>query len=180
MTVHVIYSNRCDLFTYEIVKCFYNATASFVFISIFLACSVTSNYSVTKYLSQFVVPNIFGFFLLLILKLCSSYKQLCYRLLHWWWNGYILLCIPHSVSNTHTHDIIIIVTRFPKRSYTCTVSRHTFRRHLLATSMRQQHMWLIQLKVKQSDFTQPFSRAFLVSMTARVTFKWPHLPLVSK
>ena len=41
-----------------------------------------------------------------------------------------------------------------KGSYTCTVSRHTFLRHLLATSMDQQHMCLILLKVKQSAFTQ--------------------------
>ena len=36
----------------------------------------------------------------------------------------------------------------------CTVSRHTFYRHLLATSMDQQHMCLILLKLEQSAFTQ--------------------------
>ena len=41
-----------------------------------------------------------------------------------------------------------------KGSYTCTVSRHTFYRHLLATSMDQQHICLILLKVEQSAFTQ--------------------------
>ena len=44
----------------------------------------------------------------------------------------------------------------PKGSYTLTVSRHTFYHHLLATSMHQQHMCLILLKVEQSSFTQAF------------------------
>ena len=43
-----------------------------------------------------------------------------------------------------------------KGSYTCTVLRHTFHRHLLATSMHQQHMCLLLLKVEQSAFTQAF------------------------
>ena len=43
-----------------------------------------------------------------------------------------------------------------KRSYTLTVSRHTFHRHLLVTSMHQQHMCLILLKVERSPFTQAF------------------------
>ena len=41
-----------------------------------------------------------------------------------------------------------------KGSYTRTVSRHTFHRHLLATSMHKQDMCLLLLKVKQSAFTQ--------------------------
>ena len=41
------------------------------------------------------------------------------------------------------------VTRFAKGSYTCTVSRYTFYHHLIATSMDQQHMYLILLKVEQ-------------------------------
>ena len=43
-----------------------------------------------------------------------------------------------------------------KGSYTRTVSRHTFHRHLLATSMHQQDMCLLLLKVEQSAFTQAF------------------------
>ena len=43
-----------------------------------------------------------------------------------------------------------------KGSYTRTVSRHTFHRHLLAASMHQQHMCLLLLKVEQSAFTQAF------------------------
>ena len=43
-----------------------------------------------------------------------------------------------------------------KGSYTCTVSRHTFHHHLLATSMHQQDMCLLLLKVEQSAFTQAF------------------------
>ena len=43
-----------------------------------------------------------------------------------------------------------------KGSYTRTVSRHTFRCHLLATSMHQQDMCLLLLKVEQSAFTQAF------------------------
>ena len=44
--------------------------------------------------------------------------------------------------------------RFAKR-YTCTVfSRHTFHRHLSATSIHQQDMCLILLKAEQSAFTQ--------------------------
>ena len=42
----------------------------------------------------------------------------------------------------------------PKGSYTHTVSRHTFYNHLLATSMDQQHMCSILLKLEQSAFTQ--------------------------
>ena len=42
------------------------------------------------------------------------------------------------------------VTRFERGSYTCTASRHTFHHHLLATSMDQQHMCLVLLKVEQS------------------------------
>ena len=41
-----------------------------------------------------------------------------------------------------------------KGSYTCTVSRHNFHCHLLATSMHQHHMCLILLKVEQSACTQ--------------------------
>ena len=48
-----------------------------------------------------------------------------------------------------------------KESYTCTVSRHTFYHHLLATSMDQQHMCLILLKLEQSAFIQAsFSSLF--------------------
>ena len=46
---------------------------------------------------------------------------------------------------------------FPKGDlYTCTISRHTFHRQLIAvcTSMDQQYMCLILLKVEQSAFTQ--------------------------
>ena len=63
-----------------------------------------------------------------------------------------------------------------KGSYTHTVSRHTFHRHLLATSMHQQDMCLLLLKVKQSAFSQ----AYLASTSAQVAFKWPHLPLASR
>ena len=41
-----------------------------------------------------------------------------------------------------------------KGSYTYTVSRHTFHHHLIATSMDQQHIYLMPLKVEQSAFTQ--------------------------
>ena len=37
-----------------------------------------------------------------------------------------------------------------------------------ATSMYQQHMCLIRLKVEQSAFTQAFSQAYLAFMSARV------------
>ena len=45
---------------------------------------------------------------------------------------------------------------YQKGSYTHTVSRHTFHRHLLATSMHQQDKYLLLLKVEQSAFTQAF------------------------
>ena len=41
-----------------------------------------------------------------------------------------------------------------KGSYTRTVSRHNFHRHLITISMEQQHVWLILLKVEQSAFPQ--------------------------
>ena len=48
-----------------------------------------------------------------------------------------------------------------KRSYTCTVSRLTFHRHLIATPTDQHNMCLILLKVEQSAFNQaPFSSLF--------------------
>ena len=48
-----------------------------------------------------------------------------------------------------------ICDRFAKRgSCTCTISRHTFHPHLLVTSVNQQLMCLILLKVEQSTFTQ--------------------------
>ena len=48
----------------------------------------------------------------------------------------------------------------PKGSYTCTVSRHAFHPHLIAsTSMDQHLMCLILLKVEQSPITKAsFSR----------------------
>ena len=45
---------------------------------------------------------------------------------------------------------------YQEGSYTRTVSRYTSHRHLLATSLHQQHMCLILLKVEQSAFTQAF------------------------
>ena len=60
-----------------------------------------------------------------------------------------------------------------KGFYTCTVSRQTFHRHLLATSMHQQDMRLLLLKAEKSAFSQ----ACLASTSTRVAFKWPHLPL---
>ena len=50
----------------------------------------------------------------------------------------------------------LCVTRFAKRGLILTVSRHTFHRHLLATSMHQQDMCLLLLKVEQSAFTEAF------------------------
>ena len=52
--------------------------------------------------------------------------------------------------------LVILYQICQKRSYTCTVSRHTFHRHMLATSMHQQHMYLMLLKVEQSAFTRDF------------------------
>ena len=50
---------------------------------------------------------------------------------------------------------LLYVTRFSKKgSNTRTVSKHTFHCHLLATSVDQQHMRLILLKVEQSAFTE--------------------------
>ena len=46
------------------------------------------------------------------------------------------------------------VTKFAIRDLIYTVSRHTFHCHLIATSMRQQHMCLTLLKVEQFAFTQ--------------------------
>ena len=43
-----------------------------------------------------------------------------------------------------------------KGSYTRTVSRHTFHHHLLDTSMHQQDVCLLLLKVEQSAFIQAF------------------------
>ena len=41
-----------------------------------------------------------------------------------------------------------------KGSYMRTVSRHTFHHHLIATSIDQWYMCMMQQKVKQSPFTQ--------------------------
>ena len=55
--------------------------------------------------------------------------------------------------------------------------RHTFHWH---PAMHQQHMCLVLLKVEQSAFTQAFSQACLVFMSAWVAFKWLHLHLASR
>ena len=49
---------------------------------------------------------------------------------------------------------IIFDQIYQKGSYICTVSRHTLYCHLIATSMEQQHMCSMLLKVEQSAFTQ--------------------------
>ena len=41
-----------------------------------------------------------------------------------------------------------------KGSYTCTVPRHSFHPHLLATSMHQQDMCVLLLKIEQSAIAQ--------------------------
>ena len=65
---------------------------------------------------------------------------------------------PHSPTLSTDYGYCIhnvCVTRFViKESYTCTVSRHTFHCHLLATSMDQQGMCLVLLKGEQSAFAQ--------------------------
>ena len=52
------------------------------------------------------------------------------------------------------NDKSLNVTKFAIRDLIHKVSRHTFHRHLIATSMCQQHMCLKLLKVKQFAFTQ--------------------------
>ena len=61
--------------------------------------------------------------------------------------------VPYSVANILTPHMW---PDLPKGSNTCTVLRYTFHCHLLATSMDQQHMCVILLKVEQSAFTQAF------------------------
>ena len=67
-----------------------------------------------------------------------------------------------------------------KGSYTCTSLRHTFHPHLLAISVDQWHMFLIQLKVEQSTFSEALSQACLTSTSAQLAFEWPNLPLASR
>ena len=62
-----------------------------------------------------------------------------------------------QLPNTQQQDKFYqYVTRFAKKGLIHAVSRHTFQCHLLATSMHQQHMCLILLKVELSAFTQAF------------------------
>ena len=63
--------------------------------------------------------------------------------------GYVYVCLRYVC-------ICICDQICQKGSYTYTVSRHTFHRHLLATSTHQQDMCLLLLKVEQSAFTQAF------------------------
>ena len=69
---------------------------------------------------------------------------------------------------------------FQKGSYTRTISKHAFHCHLIVTSMDQQHMHLILLKVELLSFRSLSQTPYLTSMSARVAFKWPHLPLTSR
>ena len=66
------------------------------------------------------------------------------------------ICKGNTVLTVHFIRIIICDQICQKGSYTCTVSRQTFHHHLLATSMYQQDMCLLLLKVEQSAFTQAF------------------------
>ena len=75
------------------------------------------------------------------------YMQYVYVCMHLYMYAYVHIYIVRM----HICDQIC-----QKRSYTRTVSRHTFHRHLLATSMHQQDMCLLLLKVEQSAFTQAF------------------------
>ena len=67
----------------------------------------------------------------------------------------------------------------PKGSYTCTVSRPTFNQHLIATSIDQWYMCVIQQNVKQSAFTQASFPSLLTSISAQVLFKRLRLSLRS-
>ena len=69
----------------------------------------------------------------------------------------------------------IYVIRFAKRGLIHAQFQEHFHRHLLATSMHQQHMCLILLKFKQPAFTQAFSQACLTSRMLR----WPLMALSS-
>ena len=56
----------------------------------------------------------------------------------------LMWCTPHSQ----------MWPGIPKEVNMHTVSRHTFHHHLITTSINQQYMYVIQLEVKQSAFTQ--------------------------
>ena len=71
--------------------------------------------------------------------------------IHW---NHELLWLTHIAGSHGPSWIVYVWLDLPKGSYTCTVSRHTFYHYLLTTSMDQQHMCLILLKLEQSAFTQ--------------------------
>ena len=62
----------------------------------------------------------------------------------------------HGFYHTCSKIYVICNQICQKGSYTRTVSKHTFHPHLLATSMHQQDMCFLLLKVEQSAFTQAF------------------------
>ena len=66
---------------------------------------------------------------------------------HWDIATYLAMCCSSYCMWINICDQIC-----QKGSYTRTVSIHTFHRHLLATSMHQQDMCLLLLKVEQSAF----------------------------
>ena len=106
--------------------------------------------------------------------MCTS-VSVCVHIYVCTWCGFCHICSSLNIMLAHICDQIC-----QKGSYTRTVSRHTFYCHLLATSMHQQDICLLLLKVEQSAFTQAFSQACLASTSAQVAFKWPHLPLASR
>ena len=85
----------------------------------------------------------------------------------------------------------VYVTRFAKRGLIHAQIQDTLfiYSHLIATSMDQQHVCLILLKVEQSAFTQTSFSSLsdvhecssgLTSTSARMAFKWLHLHLTSR
>ena len=86
----------------------------------------------------------------------TSWSPLEPLLSHWMESNInIQLAGKHwNIADKHWDNQVIKCDQIcQKGSYTRTVSRHTFHRHMLATPMHQQHMCLL---VEQSAFTQAF------------------------
>ena len=99
----------------------------------YFLCSLVSYHITCRILSVTGVHTLYK---------CDSLSSHCQIHTHYYWHLPFYPGFDHLENNYKCDQI------FQKRSYTRTVSRHTFHCHLLPTSMHQQHMCLLLLKVK--------------------------------
>ena len=73
---------------------------------------------------------------------------------------------------------LVIVTEFLPSTHT--TARHTFHHQTIAVHANQQFWQVLVLKLPRLLLLWLVSKACQASMSARVVFKWLHLPLTSR